>query len=109
MLAQSDDVLDAVQRQRSRAVAAGYLTSNEAQVVDRHERHHLDRSGATGRGLRPSYDASDRLHARRCTARAGRRSTAATGYVAPANLLTTGAIAFGSALLVDEIFDDDDD
>ena len=34
MLAQSDDVLDAVQRQRARAVAVGNLTTNEAQVVE---------------------------------------------------------------------------
>ena len=34
MLAQSDDVLDAVQRQRARAVAIGNLSTNEAQVVD---------------------------------------------------------------------------
>ena len=34
MLAQTDDVLDAVQRQRARAVAVGNLTTNDAQVVE---------------------------------------------------------------------------
>ena len=34
MLAQSDDVLDAVQRQRARAAAVGNLETNEAQTVE---------------------------------------------------------------------------
>ena len=35
-------------------------------------------------------------------------ATADTGY-STANLVTTGAIAFGGALLINEIFEDDDD
>lgn len=104
MLAQTDDVLDAVQRQRSRAVATGYLTSNEAQVVD-----------TTGDAIAiepadpdvvyvPSYDAE----AAYTTA-----PTAAPVVTQPgmstSNVLATGAIAFGSAMLLGEIFDDDDD
>ena len=37
MLAQTDDVLDAVQRQRARAAAVGNLETNEAQVVEQTE------------------------------------------------------------------------
>ncbi|HRO10758.1 DUF3300 domain-containing protein [Amaricoccus sp.] len=101
ILAQPDDVLDAVQRQRARAAAVGNLATNDAQVVEE-----------TGDSISivpaepdvvyvPQYDAT---------------TAYTTPYTQPAvidsggpNLLATGAIAFGSALLVDEIFDDDDD
>ena len=51
MLAQTDDVLDAVQRQRARAVATGNLTSNEAQVVDDEGDTISHRASRSRRGL----------------------------------------------------------
>ena len=102
MLAQTDDVLDAVQRQRSRAVATGYLTSNEAQVVETEGDTIAIAPTDPGVVYVPSYDA---------TAAYTTAPTAATVVTEPGfstgNVLATGAIAFGSALLIDEIFDDD--
>ena len=70
VLAQTDDVLDAVQRMRSRAVAAGTLTSNEAQVVEDRGRQRHDRAGRPERRLRAelrretAYTAPRRGHGR---------------------------------------------
>jgi uncharacterized membrane protein YgcG len=103
MLAQTDDVLDAVQRQRARAAAVGNLESNEAQVVEQTEDSISIAPAQPDVVYVPQYDAT---------------TAYTTPYTAPAvidtgistsDVLTTGAIAFGSALLVNEIFDDDDD
>jgi hypothetical protein len=101
MLAQPDGVLDAVQRQRARAVAVGNLTSNDAQVVEQADDNISIAPAEPDVVYVPQYDAT---------------TAYTTPYTQPAvvdpgysNWLTTGAIAFGSALLVDEIFDDDDD
>ena len=56
----------------------------------------------------PSYDSTDGLHQRR-RPRSPATVVTDTGMTDTGDLLTTGAIAFGSALLVNEIFDDDDD
>ena len=103
MLAQTDDVLDAVQRQRARAAAVGNLETNEAQVVEQTEDSISIAPAEPDVVYVPQYDAT---------------TAYTTPYTAPAvidtgistsDVLTTGAIAFGSALLVNEIFDDDDD
>jgi hypothetical protein len=104
MLAQTDDLLDAVQRMRAQAEAAGNLASNEAQVVET-EGDTISIAPADPEIVYvPSYDP----------VAAYAPLAPGTTYAAPAgvnagNLITTGAIAFGSALLIDEIFDDDDD
>ena len=103
MLAQTDDVLDAVQRQRARAAAVGNLETNDAQVVEQTEDSISIAPAEPDVVYVPQYDAT---------------TAYTTPYTAPAvidtgistsDVLTTGAIAFGSALLVNEIFDDDDD
>ena len=47
---------------RSRAVAAGNLTSNEAQVVEARGRQHHDRAGRPERGLCAELRRDDRLY-----------------------------------------------
>jgi hypothetical protein len=101
MLAQTDDLLDAVQRQRARAAAAGNLESNDAQLVETSEDDQISIQPADpGVVYVPSYDA---------TAAYQPVGTAVTTGTTTGQLLTTGAIAFGSALLINEIFDDDND
>ncbi|MBP7241213.1 DUF3300 domain-containing protein [Amaricoccus sp.] len=107
VLAQTDDVLDSVQRLRGQAQAVGQLASNEAQTVEVDEEGAISIAPADPDTVYvPSYDPSV-VYA---TAPAGSTyvTTDPVGY-GPGNWLATGAIAFGSALLVDEIFDDDDD
>jgi hypothetical protein len=104
MLAQTDDVLDAVQRMRAKAQATGYLTSNEAQVVEA-EGDSISIEPADPRVVYvPSYDAT----AAYTTAPTAAPVVMQQG-ITTSDVLTTGAIAFGSAMLVDAIFDDDDD
>ena len=106
MLAQSDDVLDFVQRQRARAVAIGNLSTNEAQVVDETDDNITIEPAAEDVVYVPQYDATTAYTTP--YTQPAYVATADTGY-STSNLITTGAIAFGSALLIDEIFDDDDD
>lgn len=105
MLAQTDDVLDAVQRQRARADALGNLESNEAQVVEVVDDNITIAPADPQVVYVPTYDP---------VATYAQPMTAAPvvttgGGMSTSDVLTTGAIAFGSALLIDEIFDDDDD
>ena len=94
---------------RSRAVAAGTLTSNEAQVVDTEGDNISIEPADPNVVYVPSYDATTAYTAPPA-------GTVATAPVYPVDsgwstgeIITTGAIAFGGALLLDEIFDDDDD
>ena len=95
VLAETDRVLDAVQRMRARAAAAGNLESNEAQVVETTDEAITIAPADPEVVYVPQYDP-------------------ATAYVpytgtTTGTLLTTGAVAFGTAMLFDEVFDDDDD
>jgi hypothetical protein len=104
MLAQTDDLLDAVQRMRAQAAAAGNLSSNEAQVVET-EGDTISIAPADPEVVYvPSYDPV----AAYAPLAPGATYPPPSGVDA-GNLITTGAIAFGSALLIDQIFDDDDD
>ena len=108
MLAQTDDLLDAVQRMRARAAAAGNLESNDAQVVETAEDDEISIVPADPEVVYvPSYDATAAYQPARDGA--GDASSTVTPACRTGDILTTGAIAFGSALLIDEIFDDDDD
>jgi hypothetical protein len=105
MLAQTDDLLDAVQRLRAQADAAGNLESNEAQTVEV-EGDSISIAPADPQVVYvPAYDPQ--------TVYTTPVTQPTVVYDDPGvswgSVLTTGAIAFGSALLVDEIFDDDDD
>ena len=106
MLAQTDDVLDAVQRLRARAAAVGNLETNEAQVVEQTEDSISHRPGRarTSSTCRSTTRPPPTPPPTPEPAGGLRPAGYSTG-----DLVTTGAIAFGSALLVNEIFDDDDD
>ena len=58
MVAQDEDVLSAVQRMRSRAVAAGTLTSNDAQVVESEDDNVTIDPADPNVVYVPAYDAS---------------------------------------------------
>ncbi|MEM8728820.1 MAG: DUF3300 domain-containing protein [Pseudomonadota bacterium] len=98
MLAQSDDVMDAVQVKRTEADEAGTLTSNDQQTVE------VTQEGDAGDTIIiqptdpevvyvPQYDPE-------------------VIYTDPGtdvgDVVTAGLIAFGTFALIDEIFDDDD-
>jgi len=106
VVTQTDDVLDAVQRQRARAAAVGNLETNAAQVVEVDDGEISIAPADPEVVYVPSYDSSTAF----TTAATAPPviATAETGY-STTDLVTTGAIAFGSALLINEIFDDDDD
>jgi hypothetical protein len=109
MLQQDEDVLAAVQRMRADARDMGYLSSNEAQVVEEENGEIYIAPADPEVVYVPSYDPDVVYSA---------PAPAEPYYVAPAqsaspfswqNLATTGVIAFGSALLVNELWGDDDD
>jgi hypothetical protein len=104
MLAQTDDLMDAVQRQRGRAAATGYLDSNEAQTVEQEGDTIVIEPADPEVVYVPTYDSSAAF----TSAPTAAPVVYDTG-VSTADILTTGAIAFGGAMLVNEIFDDDDD
>jgi Protein of unknown function (DUF3300) len=109
MAQQDQEVLEAVQRLREQAEATGYLQSNEAQLVG-HEEDGITIEPADPEVIYvPQYDPVDAYSF---------APTAPPVITAPstpsplANPLISGAIGFGSALLVDQLFgsgDDDDD
>ena len=106
VVAQTDDVLDAVQRQRARAAAVGNLESNAAQVVEVDDGEISIAPADPEVVYVPSYDSSTAFTSAATAPPV--IATAETGY-STGDMVTTGAIAFGSALLINEIFDDDDD
>lgn len=107
MVQQDEDVLAAVQRMRARAESTGYLTSNQAQVIEREEDQIYIRPADPNLIYVPSYD----------TAAAFTSPATAEPYYAPQpqagfsaqDALIGGAIGFGSALLVNELFGDKDE
>ena len=104
MVGQDQDVLAAVQRMRTRAIDTGWLESNEAQVVERSDDAVSIRPADPEVVYVPSYDSS----------LAYTSAPTAAPYIAPssnplANPVVAGAIGFGAALLVQQLFKDDDD
>ncbi len=106
VLTQSDDVLDAIQRQRARANAVGNLETNEAQTVT------VDGDDITIEPASPeviyvpTYDPQT-VYVTPAPAAPVVVQTD-TGY-SSGDLIMTGVLAFGAGMLVNEIFDDDDD
>ena len=109
MAEQDQDVLASVQWLREQAQDTGYLTSNEAQIVE-----------DDGSGIRiepanpdviyvPTYDTSAAFTSPATAAplivQPGRGSFSS----ALSNPLVAGAIGFGAGLLVSELFGDEDD
>jgi len=112
VLVQSDDVLDAVQRQRARAAVVGNLESNEAQTVTT-EGEEISIAPADPEVVYvPTYDPNAVYNA----PPPATTSQPATTTVAEANdgysggeLIATGLLAFGAGMVVNEVFSDDDD
>ena len=104
VIVQTDDVLDAIQRMRAQAAAVGNLESNEAQVVE------IDQGAVSIAPANPeivyvpTYDPETAYFAASTTAPIIVDDGASDG-----DLIMAGVIGFGAALIVDEIFDDDDD
>lgn len=95
MLAQSDDVMVAVQTMRMQAINAGSLITNEAQTVEVTEEEDVIIQPADSQEVYvPTYDPE-------------------VVYVDNSNTLgdtfAAGLVLFGTVALIDEIFDDDDD
>lgn len=98
MVAQTDDVLDAVQRMRAQAAASGNLETNEAQTVE-----------TTGDTIAIAPTDPERIYVPSYDPVTAYTTMPVTTGVSTTGLITTGAVAFGTALLLDDIFDDDDD
>ena len=107
MVQQDEDVLAAVQRKRAEAKDTGYLADNAAQVVEEDDSGEITIKPADPQVVYvPAYDP-EVVYLSRPTAQP---------YIAPvqnsdpiANPLVAGAIAFGAALLVQQLFGNDDD
>ena len=101
MLAQDEDVLVAVQRMREEALTMGNLVSNEAQVVEEEADQIYIRPAYPEVVYLPSYDPVTTYTMSSLSPRA----------TSPGNVLTNpwvaGALGFGAAVLVDELFGDD--
>lgn len=107
MLTQSDDVLDAVQRLRAQADAMGNLPSNQAQTVTV-EGDTITIMPATPDVIYvPTYD-SQAVYTTQATAAPVVVDATSEGFSTGA-LITTGLLSFGAGMLVNELFDDDDD
>lgn len=99
VIAQTGDLLDAVQRMRTQAAAAGNLATNAAQVVE------VDDGAITVTPADPevvyvpTYDPA--------LAYAPATAPVVVQDSGTSDLLVMGAVTFGTALLVNEIYDDD--
>lgn len=107
VLVQSDDVLDAIQRQRARAAAVGNLESNAAQAVTVEEDNISIAPADPEVVYVPTYDSQAVYTTAPTTTPVVVQSTE-PGF-SSGDLILTGLLSFGAGLLVAEIFDDDDD
>lgn len=112
VLVQSDDVLDAVQRQRARADVIGNLESNEAQTVTT-EGDEISIAPTDPEVVYvPTYDPNA-VYNTPPPATATQPTTTTVvedddGY-SGGELVATGLLAFGAGMVVNEVFSDDDD
>jgi hypothetical protein len=126
LIAQNDDVLDAVQRQRARAAATGALTTNAAQTVVAEDDTIAIEPTEPGVVYVPSYDPA--LVYGPAAGYAPSEAAPAAAYPPPTTVapqstvvveegysdtqaIVGGLLAFGAGMLVNEVFwgDDDDD
>jgi Protein of unknown function (DUF3300) len=122
MLTQSDDVLEATQRMRAQAAAMGNLPSNEAQTVTV-EGDSISIAPTQPEVVYvPTYD-SQAIYTTPARPAPAIVETTGTSYPATGTvvvdddddgfstgaMITTGLLSFGAGMLVNEIFDDDDD
>lgn len=107
MLAQSDDVLASVQRLRAQADAVGNLETNNAQTVSI-EGDTISIAPTNPEVVYvPTYD-SQAIYTTAPAAQPVIVESTTEGFSTGA-LVTTGLLSFGAGMLVNEIFDDDDD
>ncbi|MEM8551823.1 MAG: DUF3300 domain-containing protein, partial [Pseudomonadota bacterium] len=105
MLAQSDDVLDAVQRQRARAQAVGNLETNEAQTVEVVDNSIVIEPTGPETVYVPAYNPQT-VYTTPAPAQPVYVSTADDGWDTGA-AVATGAIAFGTGLALGSVFNND--
>ena len=108
LLAQPDDVLDAVQRQRARAAAVGNLESNPAQTVTVEGDDIAIAPADPEIVYLPAYDPQTAYVTSSAPPPTTYVTDGGSGY-SGGEMLVTGAIAFGAGMLVNEVFSDDDD
>jgi hypothetical protein len=109
-------VLDAVQRLRKQAESVGNLQTSPQMTVDNETQDGKEvivlKPAANGEVYVPSYDPVAVYAPPPATAVAPATTTTTTttetGHSTGA-LITTGLLAFGAGMLVNELFDDDDD
>jgi len=107
MLTQSDDVLDAVQRLRAQAQDVGNLGSNDAQTVTVEGDQIYIEPTSEDVVYVPAYD-SQAVYTQSSGGKTVVYDDGDDGWDTT-DMLVTGGIAFGAGMLVNEIFDDDDD
>ncbi|SFJ08273.1 DUF3300 domain-containing protein [Albimonas pacifica] len=107
MLTQSDDVLDAVQRLRAQAQDVGNLDSNDAQTVTVEGDEIYIEPTSEEVVYVPAYDAQA-VYTQSSGGKTVVYDDGDDGWDST-DMLLTGGIAFGAGMLVNEIFDDDDD
>ncbi len=106
ILTQSDDVLEAVQRMRARADAVGNLPSNEAQTVTV-EGDNISIAPTTPEVVYvPTYD-SQAVYTTTATSVPTVVDSTSPGF-STGSLVATGLLSFGAGMLVNEIFDNND-
>lgn len=107
VLAQTDDVLASVQRLRAKAMENGYLTDNEAQTIEVTNNTISIAPATPGVVYVPTYE-SEVVY----TTPISSSPQYVYGYDDDdddwEDALLTGAIILGGAIILDEIFDDDD-
>ena len=106
MLAQSEDVLDSVQRLRAQADAVGNLETNEAQTVTVEGDNITIAPSNPEVVYVPTYD-SKTVYTETVTEAPTVVESTSEGFSTGA-LVTTGLLSFGAGMLVNEIFDNDD-
>jgi hypothetical protein len=107
MLWQDEDVLASVQRLRSQALETGYLADNEAQVVEQEDDRIVIQPADPEVVYVPSYDPQVAYTSTPTASPYIEQPRSGGGLLS--NPLVAGAIGFGGALLVQELFGDGDE
>jgi hypothetical protein len=106
VLVQTDDVMDSVQRLRDQAAETGYLTTNDAQTVNVSADNTITIAPTNPEVVYvPAYD-SNVVYTQPAPAQVVYLDDG--GGTDFGDALATGAIVFGTAMILDEIFDDND-
>ena len=104
VIAQTDDVLSSLQRLRAQAKLNGYLVDNEAMTVEEDE----ESGSITISSANPEVVYVPQYTETVYTQPAPATPVYVTDDDDWDDYLMTGAIVWGSAIILDEIFDDDD-